>query len=321
MSKHLNVIKYISNRFAGLRLDANKTNAKINCPFCGDTRYRMYVRLSKPIAHCFNCNYSAKFFKFVTDYENAGSYIETYTILADFMTDEPAIVGAGLSSIGEDKRLVSSMDLPEEFKPITSGFADSYWARQYITSRGFRVEYAALYGIGYCTEGTYQNRVIIPTYKQRELAYFIGRDYTGGSGTRRVLHSETARYPNAVFNLDQASLYPTIFVSEGWADAMSFGTNGTALNGKAINPAQAASIASAKKPVVVVLDSDAVFESVGVAKTILEYGDKVFLVALPEGDPNDLYRKGKLTDCINQNCIELNPGGDKIRPIKTIKGW
>ena len=46
----------------------------------------------------------------------------------------------------------------------------------YLQNRGMSKGDVMRYGIGYCSEGLYSNRVIIPSYDAKgELNYFVGR--------------------------------------------------------------------------------------------------------------------------------------------------
>ena len=77
-----------------------------------------------------------------------------------------------------------SVHLPKEFKPLWTkdGGIIQKHAMAYLKRRGITKGDILRYGIGYCDEGLYSNRVIIPSYNSDgELNYFVGRDiYKGG---------------------------------------------------------------------------------------------------------------------------------------------
>ena len=52
----------------------------------------------------------------------------------------------------------------------------------YLKNRGITLVDIIRYGMGYCEEGLYANRIIVPSYSSDgELNYFVGRDiYEGG---------------------------------------------------------------------------------------------------------------------------------------------
>ncbi|MDP7195147.1 MAG: hypothetical protein QF864_03005, partial [SAR202 cluster bacterium] len=50
-------------------------------------------------------------------------------------------------------------------------------AMMYLQKRGITYEDILKYGMGYCDQGLYTNRVIIPSYKEDgQLNFFVGRD-------------------------------------------------------------------------------------------------------------------------------------------------
>ena len=70
--------------------------------------------------------------------------------------------------------------LPEEFKPLWNG-GDSIVKRHalsYLYKRGIDDSDILKYNIGYCDEGLYSNRIIIPSYdSDGQLNFFVGRDF------------------------------------------------------------------------------------------------------------------------------------------------
>ena len=81
----------------------------------------------------------------------------------------------------EDKKIVR---LPNEFKPLwlDGNSIIRKHAIVYLKNRGITLIDVIRYGMGYCEEGLYANRIIVPSYSSDgELNYFVGRDiYEGG---------------------------------------------------------------------------------------------------------------------------------------------
>ncbi len=79
--------------------------------------------------------------------------------------------------------------LPDEFKslsePHTSIIKDH--AMLFLKKRGITEQDIIRYNLGYCSEGPYNNRIIIPSYDSNgKLNYFVGRDF----------YSSTLKYKN-----------------------------------------------------------------------------------------------------------------------------
>ena len=85
---------------------------------------------------------------------------EQFTELGDIV-GKPS---KSLSSQTSDKKQI--LRLPKEFKPIW-GNGDGIIQRHswvYLQNRGITKGDVMRYGIGYCSEGLYSNRVIVPSY-------------------------------------------------------------------------------------------------------------------------------------------------------------
>ena len=66
----------------------------------------------------------------------------------------------------------------DEYKPMwTKSNSPTYKHEKYLKSRGVSEDDMIKYSIGYCEDGLYSNRIIIPSYDDEgKLNFFIGRD-------------------------------------------------------------------------------------------------------------------------------------------------
>jgi DNA primase len=89
-----------------------------------------------------------------------------------------------LSSKYEKNKQKDIVRLPNEFKPLWKDDVSiiKKHAMAYLNSRGIKIIDIIRYGMGYCEEGLYANRIIVPSYSSGgDLNYFVGRDiYSGG---------------------------------------------------------------------------------------------------------------------------------------------
>ena len=135
----------------------------------------------------------------------------------------------------KDSAGILDITLPKEFKslsePHNSIIKDH--AMLFLKKRGITEQDILRYNLGYCTEGEYQNRIIVPSYDSNgKLNYFVGRDF----------YASTLKYKNPPIPKDIIGfdLYvnwslPIILV-EGVFDAMSVKSNSIPLFGKSILP-------------------------------------------------------------------------------------
>ena len=189
--------------------------------------------------------------------------------------------------------------LPDEFKslsePHTSIIKDH--AMLFLKKRGITEQDIIRYNLGYCTEGQYQNRIIIPSYDENgRLNYFVGRDF----------YSSTLKYKNPPIPKDVIGfdLYvnwslPIILV-EGVFDAMSVKSNSIPLFGKTILPRLYQKIVEKKvKDIFIVLDSDAFDDAIQITEKFVNEGINVNFVKLDGKDPSDLGYKSMISELDN----------------------
>ena len=189
--------------------------------------------------------------------------------------------------------------LPKEFKslaePHNSILRDH--AMLFLKKRGITQEDIVRYNLGYCIEGEYQNRIIIPSYDSNgKLNYFVGRDF----------YASTLKYKNPPIPKDVIGfdLYvnwslPIILV-EGVFDAMSVKNNSIPLFGKSILPKLYGKIVEKKvKDIFIILDSDAFNDAIQMTEKFVNEGISVNFVKLDGKDPNDLGYKQMITQIDN----------------------
>ena len=192
------------------------------------------------------------------------------------------------------------IQLPQEMKLLSDKKDTSIikeHALRFLRKRGITSEDIKRYNLGYCSEGVYQNRIIIPSYDSiGKLNYFVGRDF----------YASTLKYKNPPIPKDVIGfdLYvnwslPIILV-EGVFDAMSIKNNSIPLFGKTILPKLYVKIIENKvKDIFIILDSDAFDDAIQISEKFVNEGISVNFVKLDGKDPNDLGYKKMITKIHN----------------------
>ena len=192
------------------------------------------------------------------------------------------------------------IQLPQEMKSLSDKKDKSIikeHALRFLRKRGIDSEDIKRYNLGYCSEGVYQNRIIIPSYDSiGKLNYFVGRDF----------YASTLKYKNPPIPKDVIGfdLYvnwslPIILV-EGVFDAMSVKNNSIPLFGKSILPKLYGKIVEKKvKDIFIILDSDAFNDAIQMTEKFVNEGINVNFVKLDGKDPNDLGYKKMITQIDN----------------------
>ena len=230
-------------------------------------------------------------------------------------------VGAGYNDFKELNKLLGDVSfykkdndtttddvrLPQEYKSLSDPFDTSLikeHAIRFLRKRGITKEDIIRYNLGYCSEGKYNNRIIIPSYDSRgQLNYFVGRDF----------YSSNFKYmnpPNVAKDVIGFDLYvnwslPIILV-EGVFDAMSVKSNSIPLFGKTILPKLYKKIVEKKvKDIFIILDSDAFDDAIRMTEKFVNEGINVNFVKLDGQDPNDLGYKKMITKINNSLTMDF----------------
>jgi len=188
----------------------------------------------------------------------------------------------------KEVRKKGKVELPKEFLSLVYKHPSPVYrnAMMYLQRRGITYEDILKYNIGYCDQGLYTNRVIIPSYSEDgQLNFFVGRDifeskmkYRNSPTPKDVVGFEL------FINWDEP-----IVLCEGPFDAIAIKRNAIPLFGKTILSNLKRKIIEKKvKQVYISLDKDAVLDSIKMVEDFMKNDIDVYFVNLPEKDPSDL---------------------------------
>ena len=188
--------------------------------------------------------------------------------------------------------------LPDEYKPMWIESKSIFYkhALKYLKSRGISEDDMIKYSIGYCEDGLYSNRIIIPSYDEEgKLNFFVGRDVFDS----KLKYRNSPTPKNIVgFELFVNWEEPILLV-EGALDAISTKINSIPLFGKTImNNLKRKILQKKVKTLYVALDNDAFKDSMKIVEGLMNEGIKVHMIKMTEKDPNDLGYE-KFTDLKN----------------------
>ena len=189
---------------------------------------------------------------------------------------------------GKEVKKEEKVELPKEFLSLVYKHPSPVYrhAISYLQKRGITYEDILKYGIGYCDQGLYTNRIIIPSYDEGgQLNFFVGRDifeskmkYRNSPTPKDVVGFEL------FINWDEP-----IVLCEGPFDAIAIKRNAIPLFGKTILSNLRRKIIEKKvKQVYISLDRDAFQDSLKMVEEFMKNNIDVYFVNLPEKDPSDL---------------------------------
>lgn len=317
----MNDAKQLLESFFGEEAKEGSKNYFFHCPKCGHHKRKLLIEKENYQWHCWICEttnntkgrslYSLfNFFGASQYYINEAKKYQSKNII--HLTDEELYESNNLfDEIKDSTPFHSSIKLPDEFKLISEeqnvNHPEYKNAFHYLTKRNIRLEDILRYDIGYCQEGEYKKRIIIPSYdKFFRLNYFIARAY---------FDNIKPKYQNPI--VDKTKIIPfesfinwslPLTIVEGVFDAIPVRYNVTSLLGSSLSKDHRLmqEILLKKPPQInLILDNDAIDKAILIAESIMNEDINVKLVLLEDDrDPNELgfsylYNKIKETQLLD----------------------
>ena len=143
-----------------------------HCPKCDHHKKKLSVNVDKNVFKCWICDYNGRdIYRLVRAY---GKHED----IQDWKSVANIIDFSERAEEKEEEKI--TLSLPKEFITLTGNKVSplSIAARKYLKSRGITEQQIAWWKMGYCPDGKYSNRIIIPSFDlEGELNYFISRAY------------------------------------------------------------------------------------------------------------------------------------------------
>jgi len=140
------------------------------------SRKKFGINLDTAEYNCFACGESGKSFKslFKKLKVSPALYKELYGIIGEHFKP----------NYGKPKKEQELLKLPDEFLSIAvpSNSICYKHAVKYLKNRNITRDDVLRYNIGYCEEGRYRNRIVVPSYdRDGNLNFFTARDFLNSS--------------------------------------------------------------------------------------------------------------------------------------------
>jgi DNA primase len=265
-------------------LGAHKNHPKgefyYHCPFCNHPKPKLAVNLDKHgVWHCWHCN-------------DRGSVVQLFRKL-NCTKEELNLL---YKLLGEDRptkpddHVEFPLALPSEYRPMwepPKNMDFSYkGAMQYLLNRHITAADILRYQIGYCSNGPYAGRIIIPSYDgDGKLNYFTARSFYSNEGLKYKNPPVSKNVVMFEFHINWK--YP-IVLCEGAYDAIAIKRNAIPLLGKTIPNKLAAKIEEHNvTDICLVLDTDALYATAQIAERFIQNGKTVRVVSMEQKDPSE----------------------------------
>ena len=263
-----------------------------HCPFCHHHKKKLQINLDTQYWHCWVCDAKGRSIQSLLRKLNVD--IRDINKIRDVYGDEAPST--------QKEEFVVKLQLPKEFKPLhqkPKGFVPIFnQAIHYLSQRGITTNEILKYNIGYCEDGLYGGRIIIPSYDgDGELNYFIARSF---------YEDEKFKYKNPPVNRNvivfenQINWSEPIVLVEGAFDAFSVKRNVIPLLGKFLPTKLRDKIFEmGVSEITIMLDSDAIDDSTKHTEFFQKNGIKVKNIIPSEKDAGDMGFE-KVTELIKQ---------------------
>lgn len=276
----------------------------VNCPFCGDTRKRLYINhswgkrddrgsLNLWLCVCWNDT------RCMDDPRRRSDFYE------DLNTPGVDLAVARIRPGKPAPEVPDEVEWPGNVTRVHLLSRD-HPGRRYLEKRYFDCELLGrVYGVSWCEESRFMlanRRIIIPVFDAGKLRYWQARypgelNWKDKSNPPKYYNTPHVMRGGLIYNFDQASRYETLVVCEGVADVWAFGPMAVSLFGCRVDETQKRRILAKfeERTLVLLLDPDKAGESGARSPVVAEIRKRMAgrfcRVQLPPGkDPADFDR-------------------------------
>ena len=261
--------------------DKNKRDHAFHCPICNHKKPKLIVNIFTGQYNCWTCHPATKGKTPVSLFKKLGVEKERMIEMKGYFKGDRTKI--------EDTEL-TRVFLPKEFISMTENDKSLEYRRAtvYLKNRGINESDVRKYNIGYCKEGRYRNRVIVPSYdKNGQVNYFIARSFEKEPYQK---YDAPSVNKTEIIGLEYHINWTVpVILCEGVFDAIAIKRNVVPLFGKSITKALMLKLVESQvKTVYLALDKDALKEALTYSEQLINLGKEVYLIELQGKDPSDL---------------------------------
>jgi DNA primase len=283
------------------------------CPYCDHHKKKFSLNYDLNVYKCWVCDVKGRNIRrLVRRYGNFSSLKEwdKITGIVDFSRESFELFP---DPIDEKPHRI---DLPGEFRTLTGKIKISdKRALCYLQNRGLHKGDILRYKIGYCSEGEYEGRIIIPSFDiDGYVNFFIARSF--GNHWLRYKNPNVSR--NIIFNELNIDWDSDVVLVEGVFDAI-FAGNAVALLGSTLREESRLfqHIIKNDTSVFIALDPDAEKKAMRIVRTLMKYDVEVWKIDIPEG--KDVAELGSAAfEKLKQGAILLKDNNDYLLQRKVM---
>ena len=249
------------------------------CPFCHTHKKKLSINIATNKWKCWVCGSKGGHIIWLLKKLNvAKKLLEQFKeVLGDVHIKQYKITTAEVT-----------LRLPPEYKPLWKPEKSYpyYHAISYLKQRGITANDILRYRMGFCVEGSYANRIILPSYdRNHHLNYF----------TARLFYDEGMKYKNPPVSKNiicfenMVDFDEPIVLVEGMFDAITIRRNCIPMLGKTIPKVLEKALLEHKvRDVIIFLDEDAIADAMKLEDHLKQYDINTSVVLTKGKDANQM---------------------------------
>lgn len=246
------------------------------CKKCRHHKQKLSVNIRKNCFKCWVCNFTgtnlARLVKRYGTYRQKQEWAK-YDDKIDLSSKDFSDV-----LFSQEKQEEQTLSLPKEFVTLTGKNTGlSNVAIRYLYERGLNKEDILKWKIGYCPDGEYGGRVIVPSFNlEGRINYFIARSF---KDDWMKYKNPPLQKNNIIFNELYVDWSSDVVLTEGVFDAIVAG-NGIPLLGSTLPETSRLfqEVAKHDTPIYVALDPDAEKKAKNLIRDMLQYGIELYKI-------------------------------------------
>ena len=305
-------LKIIRDILGGYRQSSNEF--LFHCPYCGHHKKKMSVNFGINAFKCWICDTRGKnIYRLVRKF---GTYQQKQKWLElDGRLDLSEFDQMFMEMNDEEVEQVT--DLPPHFVSLCNKRLPktSKAPLDYLYERGITQKEILMWKIGYCTEGRYGGRIIVPSFNNSgNLNYFIARSYVG----HRMKYLNPPISKNVVFNELFVDWDEPIVLVEGLFDAIIAGQNAIPILGSTLREESKLfqAIVLNDSPVYLALDEDAKKKETYMVRSLFKYDVDVKVIDTSNVEDVGSMTRGQFLARMSQ---AIEPDLDEINFLSQLR--
>jgi hypothetical protein len=245
------------------------------CPACDHHKRKFSINLDKNAFKCWVCDYRGRNVRRAIRRYGSFVQLQKWDSISD-KADLERFAELFMEPIVRENK--TKVEFPKEFVSLTNDKipATGVYAIKYLHKRGITKADILKWKIGYCFEGEYRNRIIIPSFDEDgDCSYFIARSYTGDS----YKYKNPRASKDIVFNDLFIDWNKDLVLVEGVFDALVAG-NAVPILGSTLRKSSdlLRKIVYNDTPIYIAMDPDAAKKERRIIKMLLEYDIELYKI-------------------------------------------